>query len=98
MTDVLSDYAEERGPQTVSGWRIGYAIDGLAKHWEGRAVAEVTRQTCEAYVKRRGRSAGTARRELAYYGQPSITRTMKVGLPDPLLCTYQTDQNPRIAG
>lgn len=90
VTDVLSDYAEERGPQTVSGWRIGYAIDGLAKHWEGRAVAEVTRQTCEAYVKRRGRSAGTARRELGVlraainhsHHEGRITRPVAVHLPD----------------
>jgi integrase len=90
VTDILSDYAEERGPQISSGWRIGYAIDALAKHWEGRAASEVTRKTCEAYVRRRGKSAGTARRELGVlravinhaHREGRINRPVAVYLPD----------------
>lgn len=90
VTDVLADYAEERGPQTEAAWRIAYAVEGLADYWEGRSVAEVNRQTCAAYVKRRERSAGTTRRELGVlraainhaHREGRITRTVAVHLPD----------------
>jgi hypothetical protein len=88
--DVLADYAEERGPETAAPWRIACAVEGLADHWEGRSIAEVSRQTCAAYVKRRGRSAGTTRRELGVlraainhaHREGRITRPVAVHLPD----------------
>lgn len=88
MTDVLADYAEEQGSHTAAPWRIAYAVVGLASFWEGRTVTEVTRQTCEAYGKKRGRSAGTIRRESGLYGQLSITHTAKAvsHAPSPYIC------------
>jgi hypothetical protein len=50
ITDMLSDHAEEHGATTASPWRIGCAIDALAPFWEGRTVAEITKQTCQRYV------------------------------------------------
>ena len=46
VTDVLNDYAKERGPKVAAESRIGYAVSALADFWEGRAVADVTPQTC----------------------------------------------------
>src|SRR5215213_3318156 len=59
VTDVLADYAEEHGHATSAPWRIAYAVEGLAGFWEGRTLAAVTRETCRAYGRARGRSAGT---------------------------------------
>jgi hypothetical protein len=64
ITDVLSVYAEQRGPKVAAPARIGYAVLALIDFFEGNSVADVTPQTCARYVKKRGRSAGTARREL----------------------------------
>jgi integrase len=64
VTDLLADYAEEHGPETVNPWRIAYAVVALSGFWEGRTAGAVTQETCRAYVRIRGRSAGTARREL----------------------------------
>jgi integrase len=90
ITDVLGDYAQEHAPATASPWRIAYAIESLACYWEGRTVCEVTRQTCSAYTKWRGRSAGTVRRELGVlraavnhaHREGRITRSVPVHLPD----------------
>ena len=76
MTDILTDYATERGPKVMAGDRIAYAVEALAPFWEGNTVAHVTRETCEAYARHRSvkpadgerkarvLSPGTARREL----------------------------------
>jgi integrase len=64
VTDVLADYAEERGPDTASPWRIAAAAKALGPFWQGKTVANVTRDSCRSYVTVRARSAGTARREL----------------------------------
>jgi hypothetical protein len=64
ITDVLHDYSEERGPKTAAPARIAYAVLALTDFFEGNTVADVTPQTCWRYVENRGRSAGTARREL----------------------------------
>ena len=90
ITDILADYAQERGPATSAPWRIGYAIAALATFWEGRTVAEVTKQTCAGYVRARGRSDGTSRRELGVlraainyaHAEGRLTRTVSVHLPD----------------
>jgi integrase len=90
ITDVLSDYAEEHGPATAAPWRIGLAIEALAAFWPGRTVSEVTRNTCKRYVEARGRSNGTARRELGVlraainhaHREGRLTRTVHVHLPE----------------
>jgi integrase len=90
VTDVLADYAEEQGPNTSAPWRIACAIEVLAPFWEGRIVAEVTKQTCNRYVVARGRSSGTVRRELGVlraainhaHREGRLTRPVSVHLPE----------------
>jgi integrase len=90
ITDALADYALEQGPRTAAPWRIGHAIDALTRFWEGRTVAEITRETCGRYVVARGRSSGTSRRELGVlraaihhaHREGRLTRTVAVHLPD----------------
>ena len=87
---MLADYAQEHGPHTTAPWRIAYAVVGLANFWEGRTVAEITKETCRRYVTARGRSGGTARRELGVlraainhaHREGRLTRTVVVHLPD----------------
>jgi integrase len=62
----------------------------LAPFWQGRTVAEVTRETCRAYEKARARSAGTVRRELGVlrasinhgYKNGRLTRVVAIHVPD----------------
>jgi integrase len=90
VTDLLADYAEERGPRTAAPWRIGAAIVPLTTFWEGRTVANITRQTCARYVVLRARSNGTVRRELGVlraavnhaHCEGRLTRTVVVHLPE----------------
>jgi integrase len=90
LTDALADYAEEKGAKAMASERIAYAIVPLADFWEGRTVANVTRQTCEAYHKWRARSNGTVRRELGVlraainhaHAEGRLTRTVVVHLPE----------------
>lgn len=86
----MADYAQERGPQTTSPWRIAAAIKGLVPFWEAKTVGEVNRANCEAYVAKRTKSDGTSRRELGVlraainyaHREGRITRTVAVHLPD----------------
>jgi integrase len=90
ITDMLAHYAQEHAAETASPWRIGAAIKGLVPFWQGQSVAAVTKETCRAYAKNRGRSAGTVRRELGVlraainhgYTNGRLTRTVAVHLPD----------------
>jgi integrase len=90
VTDILADYAEEHGQATAAPWRIAYAIDGLASYFEGRTLAAVTRETCRAYGRDRGRSPGTVRRELGVlraainhaHREGRLTRVVPVHLPE----------------
>lgn len=90
MTDALADYAQERGPETAAGWRIAAAIKALVPFWKGRTIADISRETCRGYIKSRGRSAGTTRRELGVlraainhaHREGRITRVIAVHLPD----------------
>jgi integrase len=90
VTDVLNEYAQQRGPKIASPERIGYAVLALTDFFEGNSVADVTPQTCGRYVAKRGRSPGTARRELGVlraainYAHKSgrITRPVAVELPE----------------
>jgi integrase len=90
VTEVLSDYASERGPEVAAPRAIGCAVDALTEFWEGRLVADVTKQTCGLYVRMRGRSVNTVRRELNVLGTAinyahdngRLTRRVVVKLPE----------------
>jgi integrase len=90
ITDVLADYAQEHGSETAAPWRIAAAIKGLVPFWQGSTIANVTRETCRAFAKARGRSAGTVRRELGVlraainhaHKSGRVTRLVAVHLPD----------------
>jgi integrase len=104
ITDVLNEYAEQRAPKVSAPARIGFALLALTNFFEGNSVADVTPQTCGRYVEKRcrtilkdrdevekrGRSVGTARRELGVlraainyaFKNGRITHPMAVELPD----------------
>jgi integrase len=90
LTDILADYAQQHGQETAAPWRMAAAIKGLVPYWQGRTVQDVTRETCRAYAKLRGRSPGTVRRELGVlraainhaYRNGILTRIVAVHLPD----------------
>jgi integrase len=89
VTDVLTDYAEERAPQTKATDRILFALRPLIDYWGGKAVPDVSRQSCEEYFRWRNRSAGTVRRELGVlraainhaFAERRITYPVVVHLP-----------------
>lgn len=90
ISDMIADYAQERGPETAAAWRIAAAVKPLIEFWQGRVVSDISRETCRAYVKKRNRSAGTTRRELGVlraamnhaHREGRITRIVAVHLPD----------------
>jgi integrase len=90
VTDVLNDYLQQRGPNIGAPERIAYAVLALTDFFEGNVVADVTPQTCERYVEKRGRSAGTSRRELGVlraainrsHRSGRLTRPIAVELPE----------------
>lgn len=89
VTDLLEAYNSERADKVMAGDRIRFALMPLVRFWAGKTAAAVTRQTCEAYGKWRGRSDGTVRRELGVlraainhaYAEGRLTRTPVVHLP-----------------
>jgi integrase len=64
VTDVLANYAKERGPKVMAPEAMGRAIIMLTGFWQGRVVADVRPATCSLYCKSRARAASTVRREL----------------------------------
>ena len=90
ITDILADYAAERGPKVKAGERIAYALAPLIEYWQGKAIADITRQSCENYSDWRERSAGTVRRELGTLraainhavAERRIIHSIPVHLPD----------------
>ncbi len=86
---ALEDYGREHAPATAAPERLAYAIDALVPFWEGRCVADVTRETCRAYGLHRGRAPGTIRRELGMLRaainhevrEGRLTRPVTVWLP-----------------
>jgi integrase len=90
VTDVLNDYLQQKGPKTEAPERIAYAVLALTDFFEGNVVADVTPQTCERYVEKRGRSTGTIRRELGVlraainyaHKRGQLTRAVAVELPE----------------
>ncbi len=91
VTDLLTNYAEQRGPKVVAAIRIACAIFPLTEFFEGKAATDVTPQTCGAYARWRERSVGTVRRELGVlraalnyaHEHGVITRSVPVELPPP---------------
>ena len=91
VTDLLNEYLQGRGPKVAAPRRIAYATLPLTDFFEGNTVADVTERTCERYVEKRGRSVGTARRELGVlraainyaHRNGRITRPVAVNLPEP---------------
>src|SRR5262249_38586300 len=90
VTDVLKEYLEQRGPKVAAPGRIAYAVLALTDFFEGNTVADVTPHTCGRYVETRGRSIGTARRELGVlraainhaHRSGRLTRPVAVELPE----------------
>lgn len=89
VTDVLRDYATERGPEVLAPAQMGRSIAALIPYWAGRAVGQVTPATCAEYCARRGKAAGTTRRELGVlqaavnwaHRNGRLTRSVKAALP-----------------
>jgi integrase len=90
ISDALALYGELHAPTTKAPDRIAYAIEPLLDFWERNTVGDITKQTCRAYLKARGRSDGTMRRELGVlkaalnfaYSEGRITRVPYVMLPE----------------
>ena len=89
VTDVLNDYQQQRGPKVSAPGRIAYAVLALTDFFEGNSVADITPDTCARYAEKRGRSAGTIRRELGVlraavhyvHKNGRMTRPVAVELP-----------------
>jgi integrase len=77
ITDVLNDYALERGPKVIGGETLANCITNLAGLFDGKTVAEIPRLV-DGYIKKRNRSAGTVRRELGVL-QAAINHAHKRG-------------------
>jgi integrase len=90
VTDVLNEYATERGPKVTAPEVMGRAIEAQTPFWEGRLVGEVTPQACARYCEWRRRSNGTMRRELGVlqaainwaHKNGRLTRSVHVALPE----------------
>jgi integrase len=65
IADALTLYGTEHAPHKADPARIGYSIAALVPFWGERVVGDVTRATCRAYDRSRGKAPGTIRRELA---------------------------------
>jgi integrase len=53
VADVLTYYSREIAPAQKSSATTGYAIDHLLGWWQARALSDVKRSTCAAYVDHR---------------------------------------------
>jgi integrase len=90
VTDLLNDYASERGPHVVAPRVIGCAVSALTTFWHGRFAADVTPHACRLYMDARGRSVNTVRRELNVlrtalnyaHKNGRLSRPVAIQLPD----------------
>ena len=64
--EVLDLYGAGHARGVKSPQTIGYSLKALRPYFGQARVASINRATCEAYVRHRGRSNGTTRRELAH--------------------------------
>jgi len=64
VAQALTLYAEGHADSTEAPERIGYAISALLPFFGKRLVQSLTEHDFKTYAKKRGRAAGTIRREL----------------------------------
>lgn len=89
MAEALSFYLEHRAPKATDAARIAYAVEALLPFWEHNMLDQITPLTCDAYMRYRGKSPGTVRRELAtitaaqnfLFKSGKLTRVVAVPLP-----------------
>lgn len=89
MAEALAIYAEQHAPTTADPVRIGYAIDALLTFWAEYTLGQITPLACRRYVKERGVSLGTSRRELGtlsaaisfMFKNGLLTRPIPIELP-----------------
>jgi integrase len=90
VTDILGEYLNARQKEVADPTRIAYAVLALTDFFEGNTGADVTIESCNRYTMKRGRSAGTVRRELGVlraainwaHKHGRLTRPIAVELPD----------------
>jgi integrase len=63
VADVLSIYMDDCGPRQRNRKKFDKRIERLNDYWGGKRLADVTGETCRAYVEKRGNTGG-ARRDL----------------------------------
>lgn len=64
VAEVLDIYGREHAPTVAAPERLGYAMAALLPFWGSLPVSAIKGATCRLYATKRGRSAGTIRREL----------------------------------
>lgn len=64
IADALDLYGRIHAPETKDPARIGCAISALLQFWGDNMVGDITKATCQRYVRERKRAAATVRREL----------------------------------
>jgi integrase len=71
IAEVLNDYAEFMKPRKSASERLGYAMVHLLDYWEDKTVADINRETIQAYSlsakkkdSKEQRASSTIRREL----------------------------------
>lgn len=80
ITDILTDYALERAAAVRAPVRLGCAVAALTPFWQGRSVQDITKNTCAAYAKSRGRffivwsEAGVSKSRCAFTSDPTAAR------------------------
>jgi integrase len=62
--EVLVRYADHKRQKVKDPERLLYTVKALAPFWANMTVAEVTDDACRTYVRKRGVSAWTVRREM----------------------------------
>jgi hypothetical protein len=89
VADILTVYAQERGPNVVGRETLANAITWLADSFNGKTVAEAPGHVA-AYLRRRNKAAGTMRRELGVlqtainyaHQKGRLTRAVAIELPE----------------
>ena len=64
VAEILTRYAEEHAPTVAAPERIGYAVLALEPHLGALPVSSLGGAVCRRYMKDRGVSPGTVRKEL----------------------------------
>ena len=90
IVQALDLYATLHAPRTAAPERIAYALIPLIDFWGSNKVADITKETCRAYVEWRNLKPGTVRRELGTlraalnfaHSEGRLTRVPFVELPE----------------